>query len=161
MLSPGNGHGIIALGPQDSAEAPVPEILAYEQAIRPEIAQRLGPALAWSIPLWAWCSRTSPSCAPQPTFRVWHPRGPDKIEIWSWLYVDTAAPPEIKRAFRLAGLRSFSPSGTFEQDDMDNWQACTQTCRGVVSRRFPLHTQMGLGHDRFDPDLSAWASEFA
>jgi hypothetical protein len=30
----------------------------------------------------------------------------------------------------------------------------------VVSRRFPLHTQMGLGHDRFDPDLKAWASEF-
>ena len=31
-------------------------------------------------------------------------------------------------------LRGFSPSGTFEQDDMDNWQECTQTCRGVVAR---------------------------
>ena len=28
----------------------------------------------------------------------------------------------------------FSPSGTFEQDDMDNWQECTRTCRGVVTR---------------------------
>jgi nitrite reductase/ring-hydroxylating ferredoxin subunit len=161
MLSPGNGHGIIALGPQDSAEAPVPEILAYEQAIRPEIEQRLGPRIGLVNPI---VGTVFPNFsflrAAAHTFRVWHPRGPDKIEIWSWLYVDTAAPPEIKRAFRLAGLRSFSPSGTFEQDDMDNWQACTQTCRGVVSRRFPLHTQMGLGHDRFDPDLKAWASEF-
>ena len=25
------------------------------------------------------------------------------------------------------GGRGFSPSGTFEQDDMDNWQECAQT----------------------------------
>ena len=43
---------------------------------------------------------------------------------------------------------------------MDNWQECTQTCRGVVSRRMPLNTQMGLGHDRFRPDLQAWASDY-
>jgi hypothetical protein len=24
----------------------------------------------------------------------------------------------------------------------------------------PLNTQMGLGHDRFRPDLQAWASEY-
>jgi len=56
-------------------------------------------------------------------------RGPDKTEVWSWLYVDKAAPPEIKEAYRLAGVRGFSPSGTFEQDDMDNWQECTRSCR--------------------------------
>src|SRR5215472_229207 len=43
LVSPGNGHCIIALGPEDSAEAPVPDILAYEEAIRPEVARRLGP----------------------------------------------------------------------------------------------------------------------
>ena len=51
----------------------------------------------------------------------------------------------LEEAFRLAGVRGFSPSGTFEQDDMDNWQECTQTCRGVVSRRLPVNNQMGLG----------------
>jgi len=94
------------------------------------------------------------------TFRVWHPRGPDKTEVWSWVYVDRAAPPQVKEAIRLAGVRGFSPSGTFEQDDMDNWQECTHTCRGVVSRRFALNTQMGLGHERFDENLKAWASDF-
>ena len=94
------------------------------------------------------------------TFRVWHPRGPEKTEVWSWIYVDKAAPPEVKEAFRLAGTRAFSPSGTFEQDDMDNWQGCTQSGRGVVARRYPLCYEMGLGHERFDDDLGAWASDY-
>ena len=93
------------------------------------------------------------------TFRVWHPRGPDKTEVWSWIFADKAAPPQVKEAIRLAGVRGFSPSGTFEQDDMDNWQECTQTCRGVVARRMTLNHQMGLGHERFDEGLDAWASD--
>ena len=43
---------------------------------------------------------------------------------------------------------------------MDNWQECTRTCGGVVSRRLAVNTQMGLGHERFDADLKAWASDF-
>src|SRR6266436_4352464 len=87
-----------------------------------------------------------------------HPRGPDKTEVWSWVYTDKAAPPEVKEAIRLAGIRGFSPSGTFEQDDMDNWQECTQTCRGVMARRMPVNTQMGMGHERFDAGLNARAN---
>jgi hypothetical protein len=94
------------------------------------------------------------------TFRVWHPRGPGKTEVRSYVFIDKTAPPEVKKAIRLAGVQGFSPSGTFEQDDMDNWQECTQTCRGIMSRRMPLNTQMGLGHDRFDPELGGWASDF-
>ena len=93
------------------------------------------------------------------TFRVWQPRGPDKTEVWSWVFCDKAAPAEVKEQVRLAGVRGFSPSGTFEQDDMDNWQECTRTCRGVVSRRMALNNQMGMGHERWDEALGAWASE--
>jgi len=80
--------------------------------------------------------------------------------VWFWAYVDKAAPPEFKEQLRLSAIRGFSPSGTFEQDDMDNWQECTQTCRGVVSRRLDLNIQMGLGHDRFDQTLDATVSDF-
>ena len=66
----------------------------------------------------------------------------------------------MKRAIRLAGARVFGPSGTFEQDDMDNWQGCTQTGRGVVARRSMLNYEMGLGHERFDVDLGAWVSDY-
>ena len=82
------------------------------------------------------------------TFRVWHPRGPDKVEVWACIYVDKAAPPDVKEAYRLAGIHTFSPSGTLEQDDMENWQECTRTCEGVVARRYPLNYQMGIGSER-------------
>ena len=55
------------------------------------------------------------------------------------------------------GGRGFSPSGTFEQDDMGQL-AGMHAYRGVVSRLVPMNNQMGLGHEPFDPALGAWAS---
>ena len=161
MVSPGNGHVVICFGPKDSSDPPVPEILDYEQQIRPEVERRLGPRSALVNPfVGTMFPNFSMLRATSRTFRVWHPRGPEKTEVWSWIYIDKAAPPHVKKAIRLAGVRSFSPAGTFEQDDMDNWQECTRTCRGVVSRRSMLNTQMGLGHERFDDSLRGWASDF-
>ena len=161
LVSPGNGHGLIALGPGQSGDVPSAEILAYEESILPEIEKRLGPRQRLLNPI---VGTVFPNFsflrASSHTFRVWRPRGPDKIEIWSWIYLDKAAPPEIKEAFRLGGIRGFSPSGTFEQDDMANWEECTQTARGVVSRRHRISMQMGLGHEAFSEELGGWASDF-
>ena len=93
------------------------------------------------------------------SLRVWHPKGPDKTEVWEYNYVDRAAPPEVKEASRLSGVRGLGPSGTFEQDDMDNWQECTVTARGTVSRRYPMNVQMGLGHESYDHDLQGLTSD--
>jgi 3-phenylpropionate/trans-cinnamate dioxygenase alpha subunit len=161
MVSPGNGHALICVGPSDVGEPPVPEILAYERQIRAEVEQRLGPRARLINPIVGTVfPNFSLLRATSRTLRVWHPRGPDKTEVWSWIFADRAAPAAVKEAIRLAGIRGFSPSGTFEQDDMDNWQECTRTCRGVVARRMPLNMQMGLGHERFDPRLGAWTSDF-
>ncbi len=160
MLSPGNGHCTIAIGPEDVPDPPVPEILAYEETIRPEVEKRLGPRYGMVNPIVGTVFPNFSMLRAVRTFRVWHPRGPDKTEIWSWTYVDKAAPSQIKEAFRLASLRAFGPSGTFEQDDMDNWQECTRTCQGVVARRSPLNYEMGLGHEHFNDALRAWASDF-
>ena len=142
-------------------EPPMPEIIAYEQEIRPEVEKRLGarlgsvsPVVGTLFPNFSFL-RVGSRC-----FRVWHPRGPDKTEVWSWVYVDKAAPPHIKEAVRLGGIRGFGPSGSFEQDDMDNWQECTCGCRGTVARQTFLNLQMGLGHECFDPHLDAWAGDF-
>jgi phenylpropionate dioxygenase-like ring-hydroxylating dioxygenase large terminal subunit len=160
-LSPGNGHSVMTIGPDLDADPPVPEIQEYENAIAPEIAKRLGPRLGRGKPtVSTMFPNFSMLRASARTFRVWHPRGPDKTEVWSWIYVDKAAPAEVKKAFRLAGMRAFSPAGTFEQDDMDNWQGCTQTGRGAVARRYPLCYEMGLGHERFDQELGAVASDY-
>jgi phenylpropionate dioxygenase-like ring-hydroxylating dioxygenase large terminal subunit len=161
MLSPDNGHCVITVGPEVVADPPAPEILAYEARIGPEVEQRLGPRSGMAKPIVGTVFPNFSMLRPTSrTFRVWHPRGPDKTEVWAWVYVDKAAPPDVKEAIRLAGVRVFGPSGSFEQDDMDNWQECTQTGRGVVARRYPLNYEMGLGHEHFDADLKAWASDY-
>ena len=160
MVSPGNGHCLITVGPEDSPDPPMPAIQKYEADIRKDVAKRLGPRygvvnpiVGTLFPNFSFLRGSSRA------FRVWQPKGPDKIEIWSWCYVDKTAPPEVKEEHRLAAIRGFGPSGTFEQDDMDNWQQCTISGRGVVSRRRQLNYSMGLGHDGFDDEIQGWASD--
>ncbi len=94
-----------------------------------------GPVPAWSTPSWARCSPTSPCSAPRRARSASGTRG-DPTRPRSGRRSASTRPlrREVKEALRLAGVRGFSPSGTFEQDDMDNWQECTRTCRGVVSQ---------------------------
>ena len=161
LVSPGNGHGVIAAGPDDSIRPPVIEILEYEQQVRSEVERRLGPRLSKMQPIVTTVfPNFSVVRANANSLRVWHPKGPDKIEIWDCAYVDKLAPPEVKEAYRLAALRGMGPSGAFEQDDMDNWQECTRTSRGVVAQRYEMNLQMGLGHERFDDELQGLASDF-
>lgn len=160
LVSPGNGHCMVTVRPEDSPDPPVASIQEYEAKIRPEVLKRLGPRydkvnpqVGTVFPNFS-CLRGSSR-----VFRVWQPKGPDKIEIWSWVFVDKAAPAEVKEEFRLAGIRGFSPSGILEQDDMDNWQQCTINSRGVIARQRQLNYTMGLGHEGFDDEIKAWASE--
>ncbi|HMH54106.1 MAG TPA: hypothetical protein VK548_27990 [Candidatus Acidoferrum sp.] len=53
---------------------------------------------------------------------------------WSACPITRRRTTEVKEVTRLAGVRGFSPSGTFEQDDMDNWQECTRVGRRVEDR---------------------------
>jgi phenylpropionate dioxygenase-like ring-hydroxylating dioxygenase large terminal subunit len=159
-MAPGNGHCVMGVGPDMQADPPAPEVLAYEAEIRAEMRARLGPRLDRIKPIAGTVFPNFSMLRPTSrTFRVWHPRGPDKTEVWAWVYVDKAAPAHVKEAIRLAGVRVFGPSGTFEQDDMDNWQGCTETGRGAVARQHPLNYTMGLGHEHFDADLNAWSSD--
>jgi hypothetical protein len=94
MVSPGNGHVLICIGPDGYGDAPMPEIQAYEREIRPEVNQRLGPRAELTNPIVGTVfPNFSVLRGTSRTLRVWHPRGPDKTEIWSWVVVDKAAPP--------------------------------------------------------------------
>src|SRR5438874_1795131 len=160
-LSLGRGHSIMTVGPDMVADPPNPDVLAYEERIRPEMRDRLGPRLDLGKPIAGTVFPNFSMLRPTSrTIRVWHPRGPEKTEVWAWIFVDKAAPPEVKKALRLAGARVFGPGGTFEQDDMDNWQGCTQTGRGVVARRYPLNYGMGLGREKFDAERGAVTSDY-
>ena len=49
-------------------------------------------------------------------------------------------------------MRSFGPSGTFEQDDMENWEDCTLVNSGKIAQRYTLHHGMNF-HVEPDPDF--------
>jgi 3-phenylpropionate/trans-cinnamate dioxygenase subunit alpha len=82
MVSPGNGHVLICIGPDGFGDAPMPAIQAYERDIRPEVNRRLGSRAALTNPI---VGTVFPNFSllrgPSRTLRVWHPRGPEKTEI--------------------------------------------------------------------------------
>lgn len=109
--------------------------------------KRVGPELANRPGL---VTTVFPNLSPNFTrhmIRVWHPRGPDKTEIWSYCVVDKDAPAEVKEAMRLHLTQTFGPAGNLEQDDMNNWIQCTDTARGLIARRYPQNIQAHMGHE--------------
>lgn len=157
------GHGLgSGWSPDGDARiGSIAEISGYYQTMAPETEARLGavrtrmmsPVHATVFPTFSFLFGTR-------TVRVWHPRGPDKIEVWAWVLVERAAPPDVKDAIRLHCLRRFGPGGTWEQDDADNWMQATQASRGVAARRVPLNYRMGLGHESEHPDLPGRVGPF-
>lgn len=100
------------------------------------------------------------------TIRVWHPRGPDEIEVWAFTIVDCAASSEVKEAVRVGCLRAFSAPGMFEQDDGENWIEVQRVLRGHQARKTVFNVQMGMeggvdGDDQFPGDVSNVFSENA
>ena len=161
IVSPANGHCIVGLGPDDPSDPDVPEIVAYEESIRDEVTKRMGERLRLIRPhAGTIFPNLSLLRSISRTFRIWQPKRPGKTEIQASVFVDKAAPPEVKEAFRITAIRTFGPSGVFEQDDMDNWQGCSMAGRGVVSRRHDLNISMGLGHSRYDEALGGVASDY-
>tara|TARA_Y100000590_G_scaffold353679_1_gene406696 strand:- start:4877 stop:6133 length:1257 start_codon:yes stop_codon:yes gene_type:complete len=82
------------------------------------------------------------------TIRVWHPRGPKEMEVWSWGLIERDAPPEIVEITRKMQCLTFSPSGIFEQDDGCVWGEITDTLSGQNRINYPLNYQMGAGHGK-------------
>ncbi|GAB6919786.1 aromatic ring-hydroxylating dioxygenase subunit alpha [Rhodococcus erythropolis] len=87
---------------------------------------------------------------PNATMRVWHPRGPGQVEVWSWTYVPKDAPQNIKADIRRGVQRTFGPAGSFETDDGENWTEVQQVLKGWKARQSKLNAQMGLGHEERD-----------
>ncbi len=87
------------------------------------------------------------------TVRLWQPRGPDSMEIWTWQIIDGSAPDWWKESSRQCYLREFGPGGMFEQDDAANWSSITQNLSSPAAKRIKL--QYGMGMDT--PSVDDWA----
>jgi benzene/toluene dioxygenase alpha subunit/biphenyl 2,3-dioxygenase alpha subunit len=95
------------------------------------------------------------------TARIWHPRGPGEIEVWAFGLVDKAASVEEREQARLATLRTFSPAGTWEQDDGENWVEIQRVLKGHQARKTILNAQMGEGLSADNDPAFPGASGFA
>lgn len=123
------------------------EVRKYLHEIQPKVAERLGHERSMMIG-----SISSATIFPnmsflpgQNTFRVWQPRGPNEIELFTWTLVNKSAPEEIKERYRRGCMITFSPSGVFEMDDGENWEYSTRANRGRVTREQDLYLGLGLG----------------
>lgn len=132
-----------------------PELVDYIFDLYPKAVERLGETRARAIG--AVSSATvfpNFSFLPgQNTFRVWHPRGPGKIELVSWTIVNKNAPEHIKEAYRKGVMMTFSPGGVFEMDDGENWEYSTRVNDGFMTRQQPLHYSLGIGSEDLHRDL--------
>jgi len=130
-------------------------ILRYLREREPAMAERLGPTRSRMVG-----SMSSVTVFPnfsflpgQNTFRVWQPRGPQEIELQTWVLVNRNAPQEIKDAYRKGVMMTFAPAGVFEMDDGENWEYATRANDGVVTRRQRLYYGLGLGSATTHPEL--------
>lgn len=80
------------------------------------------------------------------SFRQWQPKGPGKLEAWSWVLLPKEASAEYKARAYKAAVATFSPSGNFEQDDSLIWSGVSRAADTVFARsaKLRLNYQMGM-----------------
>ncbi|GAB5450059.1 MAG: aromatic ring-hydroxylating dioxygenase subunit alpha [Halioglobus sp.] len=98
------------------------------------------------------------------SFKVSHPRGPGKVEYWSWAVVPADAPESIKKILRTNYSSFFGPAGLLEQEDSEVW---TQQYIGSnidFADDRPYYYGLGLGEEKPHPEfpglVSVTANEF-
>lgn len=97
------------------------------------------------------------------SMRFWQPTGPHSTRIWSFFMIEAEASDEYKRASYETYVRTFGPSGTFEQDDTENWEDCTRVNRGKIAQQYTLHHGMAVrlpADDNFAGPGTAWAGTY-
>ncbi len=147
---------ILAVGGSDYSSSADEIIREYEESIRAETLDRLGPRLETMTPNVGTVFPNMSYLPRQPrSIAVWHPRGPAQTEAWRWYLVDKSAPQEVKDFLRHYYIRYSGPGGLTEQDDMENWNYAHNASRGVIARRFPYNYQMGMGFDGPPVDIDA------
>ena len=74
------------------------------------------------------------------------PKGPTATEIWWFTFVAEELDEETKATIIRRSSGHNGPAGLTEVDDGENWNESTRGTRGAISRRYPFHYAMNLGH---------------
>jgi len=157
----GNGHGLgFAKEQPQTTDAPM---TAYLQEIAPQMEERLGAYRAknvWPINVTVFPHMSFLGMDPMRTIRLWQPRGPELIEIWSWAFVDRRMSDEVKEITRLQTmLGQAGPGSTFEVDDAENWQYCTVGSKAISMREYPLNYRLRWGDEKRDEEMAGTVAD--
>lgn len=98
------------------------------------------------------------------SFKVSHPRGPGKVEYWSWAVVPADAPDPIKKIMRTNYSSFFGPGGMLEQEDSEVWVQQFLGSNIDFADDHPYFYGLGLGEEKPHAQLpglvSVTANEF-
>lgn len=152
-----HGHGFGAIW-EMAATLHTKSAAAYQEWIEaktPQVAETLDD---WRARFYRahWNSGIFPNCSflyGTNIFKVWHPRGPHEIEVWSWSIAEKNMPVELKRSLQQQAIMTFGTAGTLESDDGENMETCTHSNRGYMTRQGRMNAAMGIGHEGPHPEL--------
>lgn len=98
------------------------------------------------------------------SFKVSHPRGPGKVEYWSWAAVPADAPDSVKKVLRTNYSSFFGPGGILEQEDSEVWVQQFKGSNIDFADDKPYYYGLGLNEEKSHPELpglvSVTANEF-
>jgi phenylpropionate dioxygenase-like ring-hydroxylating dioxygenase large terminal subunit len=149
----GHGFGVIdhaGIGIHDKREG----YAKFLQETQPGVAEKLGQPRA-ELYDGHWNCTTFPNCSflyGTNIFKVWHPRGPHEIEVWSWVIVHKDMDEDTKKEVVKQAVRSFGTAGTLESDDGDNMVNSTRNNRGPHTRKNTMDSRMGVGYEGPHPE---------
>lgn len=130
-----------------------PEVHDYLREIQGHAEERVGPIRSRMKGLTYGVYPNLSFLWSNTAFKVSHPRGPGKVEYWSWSVVPADAPDEFKRILRGNHTSFFGPGGILEQEDSEAW---TQQFLGSnidFADDRPYFYGLGLGEEKPHPDL--------
>lgn len=158
----GNGHSIGSeRGGAQQGHAVQTDYEGIMEQMRTRLSEQYGPAAAAFMPVGVgtiFPNLSFMDTARFRTFRVWHPRGVNKIEVHSYLLVDRALPETLKAEIARRYALAFGPSGIFEQDDGDVWQSIQDGISGNIGQQGWLNYEMGLGRE--GPTVERYGAPF-
>ena len=141
-----------------------PEVQDYLRDVQARAVERVGPLRARMKGLTYGIYPNLSFLWSNASFKVSHPRGPGKVEYWSWAVVPADAPAAVKRALRTNYSSFFGPGGILEQEDSEVWVQQFKGSNIDFADDRPCFYGLGLGEEAPHPDLpglvSVTANEF-
>jgi phenylpropionate dioxygenase-like ring-hydroxylating dioxygenase large terminal subunit len=140
------------------------QVQEYLREVQARAAERVGPLRARMKGLTYGIYPNLSFLWSNASFKVSHPRGPGKVEYWSWAVVPADAPDAVKRVLRTNYSSFFGPGGILEQEDAEVWVQQFKGSNIDFADDRPYFYGLGLGEEAPHPELpglvSVTANEF-